>query len=45
MQDTQDRAKRSKFILLYPNKHPQQQQICVVFSIGCIQAHSELSIL
>ena len=32
------------FILSYPDKHSQQQQVDV-FSIGCDQAHSEFSIL
>ena len=36
--------KKMNFILSYPDKHSQQQQVDV-FSIGCDQAHSEFSIL
>ena len=38
-------SKKINFILWYPDKHSQYQQIDIVFSIGCVQAHSEFSIL
>ena len=42
MQNMKGRVKRST---LYPDKHLQQLQIDLVFSIGCVQAHSEFCIL
>ena len=30
-------SKKINFILLYPDKHSQQQQIDTVFSIGCVR--------
>ena len=38
-------SKKINFILWYPDKHSQQQQIDIVFSIRCVQAHSEFSVL
>ena len=36
-------SKKINFILLYPDKHSQQQQIDTVFSIGCVR-HTQSSL-